>query len=146
MPKTLALILALSIVPATLPADDNAAARAELEKFAGTWQLVSAVKDGKPTPDEVISKIRVVIRDGKHTVYFGDDVAVKEIPFTVDPSQDPKTSTDTLPDGKVINGIYKLDGDSLTSCVAEPNKDRPTEFASKAGLGHTLRVFKRVKP
>ena len=29
-------------------------------------------------------------------------------------------------------------------CVAEPGKDRPSEFASKPGTGQTLRVFKRV--
>jgi uncharacterized protein (TIGR03067 family) len=79
----------------------------------------------------------VVIKEGKHSVYFGDEVAAKEIPFTVDPSKAPKTTVDTLPDGKEIKGIYKLDGDTLTSCVAEAGKDRPAEFVSKPGSGHT---------
>jgi uncharacterized protein (TIGR03067 family) len=121
-------------------------AAAELQKFEGTWQLVSAVNDGKQTPEEVVKKIRVVIKGSKHTVYFGDDAVVKDIPFTIDPSRNPKTVVDTLPDGKQIKGIYKLDGDALTSCVAEAGKEGPTEFASKPGSGHALRVFKRVKP
>jgi hypothetical protein len=32
-----------------------------------------------------------------------------------------------------------------TTCVAEPGKDHPTEFAAKPGTGKTLRVFKRAK-
>lgn len=121
------------------------AVKDELKKFEGTWQLTSATKDGKETPEETVKKIRIVIKGGMHTVYFGDDVVVKEIPFTIDPTQDPKITEDKLPDGKAIKGIYKLDGDTLTSCVAEIGKDRPKEFAAKPGTGNTLRVFKRVK-
>ena len=127
-------------------AANDETAKDEMKNLEGTWQLLSAMKDGKETPAEVVKKIRVVIKGGKHTVYFGDEVAAKEISFVVDPTKDPKTTVDTLPDGKEIKGIYKLDGDMLTSCVAEAGKNRQSEFASKPGSGHTLRVFKRVKP
>jgi uncharacterized protein (TIGR03067 family) len=137
--------VALLIVTAVSTADEHAA-KAEMKKLEGTWQLVSAVKDGMETPEEVVKKIRVVIKEGKHTVYFGDDTVAKDIPFTVDPTQDPKTTVDSLPDGKEIKGIYKLDANRLTSCVAEAGKDRPSDFVSKPGSGHTLRVFQRVNP
>jgi uncharacterized protein (TIGR03067 family) len=113
--------------------------------FEGTWQLVSAITDGKPTPADIVSKIHVVIKDGKHSVYFKEEVLAHQIPFKVDTTRTPFEATDTLPDGKVIKGIYKLDDNTLTSCVAQPGKDRPTEFASKPGTGHTLRTFKRAK-
>jgi len=132
-------------IMATTSAPDEATAK-EMKKLEGSWQLTSAVKDGKETPADVVKKIRVVIKGGKHSVYFADDVVAKEIPFAVDPSQNPKTTVDTLPDGQEIKGIYKLDDDTLTSCVAEVGKDRPVEFVSKPGSGHTLRVFKRIKP
>jgi uncharacterized protein (TIGR03067 family) len=133
---------ALTGIAAT-PGDD--AVKAELAKFQGTWQLVSAETDGKKTPDDVVKKIRVVIKGSKHTVYFGDDTVAKEIPFTLDPTKKPRTVTDMLPDGKEIRGIYELDGDTLKSCVAPAGKERPTEFDAKAGTGNTLRVFQRVK-
>ncbi|HEX3148414.1 MAG TPA: TIGR03067 domain-containing protein [Gemmataceae bacterium] len=119
------------------------AIKAELEKFQGTWQLVSVETEGQAPSEDVIKTIRVVITGNKHTVHVGDQVAAKEIPFTLDPAKKPKENTDTLPDGKEIKGIYELDGDTLKSCVAPPGKDRPTEFKGKGG--NTVRVFKKVK-
>ena len=43
-------------------------------------------------------------------------------------------------------GIYELDGDVLTYCVAPPGHSRPAEFATKSGDGFTLVVLKRVSP
>jgi uncharacterized protein (TIGR03067 family) len=139
----IALALAL-LAAADQPAESRS--KAEAKEFEGTWQLVSAIKDGKPTPADVVHKIGVVIKDGRHSVFFKDHVLADRIPYAIDPTRSPKQSTDTLPDGKQIQGIDQIDGDTLKSCVAEPGKDRPTEFASKPGTGQTLRVFKRVKP
>lgn len=126
-------------------AEDNRA-KSELAKFQGTWQLVSAISDGARADEEIVKKIRVVIKGNKHSVFFGDDPIAKDVPFKIDPSASPKTTDDMLPDARIIRGIYKLDGDTLTNCVGKPDQERPSEFASKAGSGHTLRVFQRVKP
>jgi uncharacterized protein (TIGR03067 family) len=122
------------------------AAKKELAKLGGTWQLVSAETDGKKLPEEQVKQIRVVIKAGKHTVYFGETVVAEGVAFRIDPTKSPKEVEDTLQDGRKIRGIYELDGDTLRSCVAAPDKERPTEFTGKKGSGYTLRVFKRAKP
>jgi hypothetical protein len=66
------------------------------------------------------------------------------IPVAVDTSAEPHATTDTLPDGRRIFGIFRLEGDTLISCVAEPEMERPAAFESRPGSGHTLRVFRRV--
>lgn len=139
------LLVALLLI--AVPADEakDAAVKAELEKLQGTWRLFSAETDGKKAPEENIKQVKVVIQGSKHSVYFGDDAVAKDIPFQIDPAKNPKTTDDTLPDGRMIHGIYKLEGDTLTSCVALIDKDRPTEFVSKPGTGHILRVFNREK-
>ena len=67
-------------------------------------------------------------------------------PFTIDLTRKPKETTDTLPDGKQIKGIYELDGDTLKWAANEPGKtDRPKEFESKEGSERLLLTLKRDK-
>lgn len=122
----------------------------ELAKLQGTWQLVSAETGGEKTPEERVKKIKVVISGNMHTVWFEDKVVAEGVSFTIDPTASPKQVTDTItegPDkGKQVLGIYKVEGDRLTSCVAPlGSKDRPKEFKAGAGSPNTLRVFRRLQ-
>lgn len=47
--------------------------------------------------------------------------------------------------GETLIGIVKIEGDTMTACVAFPKKDRPKEFKTAENTGHLLVVFKRVK-
>ena len=54
------VVVPVLLIGADAPKDD--AAKKELEKFQGTWQLVSAETDGKVAPEEQVKQTRVVIK------------------------------------------------------------------------------------
>lgn len=141
MRRTKLLALVLGVVPTTLA---MAADPTDWERFQGTWQLVCAESNGEKAPEERVRQIRVIIRGSSHSVMFGDQKVVENVKFELDPSTTPSSTTDTLDDGRKVRGIYKIEGDRLTSCVAAIDAERPTDFTAPAGSGRTLRVFRRV--
>ena len=106
---SLHLIVALAVMGAGDAARE--ASGDALRHFDGTWQLVSAITDDKPTAADVVGKIRIVIKDGKHSVFVGDKTIAKQIPFAVDVTRTPHEATDTLPDGKRSSLLVRRQAD-----------------------------------
>jgi uncharacterized protein (TIGR03067 family) len=130
-------------------ADDKKddAAKEEMKKFEGNWQLVASERDGEKAPADVIKTAKAATKAGKVTLSV-DGKTVLEADFTIDPTKKPKTidatPTTGTDKGKKSLGIYEFDGDTLKICYSE--KERPTEFTAKKGSGNTLDVYKREKP
>ena len=116
-------------------------ANKELKKFAGTWSVVSADKDGKPAPEGKIANARFTFKGDKLTIAEGGEVK-DEVTIKIDPTKKPK-QIDVMVRGKEHPGIYKFAGKQLTICVGE--KERPTEFKSAEGSQAMLIVLKRAK-
>jgi uncharacterized protein (TIGR03067 family) len=89
----------------------------------------------------------------------GEDKPAGGLLIRIDPTGKPKTLdlwVDESPFGKSVEAtlkeppvlaIYELEGDTLRVCWAPLEKrERPAEFASKPGSGHSLVVLKRAKP
>ncbi|MFM7150233.1 MAG: TIGR03067 domain-containing protein [Gemmataceae bacterium] len=118
-----------------------------LKELSGNFVLVSFERDGKKSSPEELKKMKIVQNGSDWSFHLGDDITTgKDTPF---PDKNPK-EVDSLYDngpakGKSVKGIYKVEGDTITYCWAEPEKDRPKEFATKADSGHTLMVLKKVK-
>jgi uncharacterized protein (TIGR03067 family) len=129
-----------------LPAADGGP-KDELAKLKGTWQAVSAEVDGRKANPVELEKTFLVIEGDRYTLQVPD--AVRKGTFKIDPSKTPKqvdvTAADGPAKGKTMRGIYELKGATLRYCLAEPGKDRPTEFTGKSGSGCGLYVTKRME-
>jgi len=141
----LLLIVAVADAPKPAPTVDVA----ELKKFQGKWAVTGHTFGGKKTPEKdttnwtlEVSGVKVVVREKIDVI---EDLAINTLnPKTKPGSVDMKVTGGEDLD-KVVKGIYRLEGDTLTICIAEPGRDRPTAFDAKAGTGHTLFVFRKPK-
>lgn len=130
--------------------DDEATAfRKELEKFAGTWQLVASEKDGVKAPEADLKQTKILMTGDKYTMERAGKT-VEEGWICIDPARKPKVIDiyPTKPEGKVVMGIYEWDGDDkFKLCGTHPGTEqaRPTLFSTTKGPGHVLFVCKRVK-
>ena len=137
--------LMLILLAPWLPVDDKAV-KEELERHQGTWRATSSIYDGQEASAEVVRSItRTVEKD--HAVWKRDGKSFAGTKIELDPSRDPK-AIDVIPDGgkdrgERVLGIYKLEGDRLTICMAAPGQPRPGRFQAGKGSGCTLRTFTR---
>jgi uncharacterized protein (TIGR03067 family) len=126
------------------PKPTQPAVQPHFNPYQGTWELVSTVANGVQASSAETRGIRVVILENTQTVWMGENILVHDVPYTIDFSVTPHATTDFLPDGRLLLGISRIEGDTLTSCVASGGGERPKDFISRPGTGHTLRVFKRL--
>lgn len=142
-------LLCLIVVP--LGPDESAPRKvpAELQPHQGTWTVLSFESDGQRTPDEIA---RSIVRkvEGDHVTWEREGKSFAGTKLEVDPSTNP-ASLVVIPDGgrdrgKRVLGIYRLEGDTLTICMARADQPRPTRFEAGPGSGLTLMTFRRMAP
>jgi len=118
------------------------------EKFQGNWSLISLERDGKKTPPEELTAIKLTIR-ANNFVLRRDSAVLSEGTFTLDPTRKPKEIDETITAGpnrgKLSQAIYEIDEKHHTICFAAAGRERPTEFSSKPGSGRILQVWRREK-
>ena len=120
----------------------------DLKKFDGAWVFTSWDHAGEALPAEARETAKWTIKGGKYTFEFGG--MTEEGTIKLDPAKKPATIdlaiTDGQDKGKSQVGIYKIDGDTITVCLARPGaNDRPTEFKSTEENGFILVTVKRAK-
>jgi uncharacterized protein (TIGR03067 family) len=137
-------LIALTVLLAADATDD--AAKKDLAKFQGNWQLISAERDGKKTPDEDAKKITLTIQGDKF-VLRKDALIISEGTMTLDPTKKPKEINETITTGpnkgKAFSAIYEIDDEHHKICFAAPGKERPTAFSSSDG--QLFQVWRRNK-
>jgi uncharacterized protein (TIGR03067 family) len=128
---------------------DAEALKKEMAALEGEWAMVSGEISGQPLPEAFVKTGKRTAKGNETSVAIGGQVFLKAT-YTIDPTKKPKaidyTMTDGPSKGKTQYGIYEVDGDTVRFCFASPGKERPTQFATKAGDEQTLSVWKKVKP
>lgn len=140
------LRLALVFLIVSQASTESPEVKKELANHQGVWTTVSFHRDGKDAPDEIAHSITRTV-DGDHVVWKRDGKSFSGSTIVLDPAASPRT-IDILADGgpardRRVLGIYKLEGDRLTICTADPDQPRPTDFKAEKDSKHTLMVFKR---
>ena len=136
----------LGVVLAVGAPGDKAAGKKEAPSVVGEWDGEKAVRGGmeRPIPD---GGVKVTFTaDGKMIFKEGNKDA-EEGTYKVDARKNPPEIDLSPPkeDGTLL-GIYKLDGDTLTICLADKSStDRPNKFESPEGTNLMLVTLKRVK-
>jgi uncharacterized protein (TIGR03067 family) len=144
----LVLLVGLLVIGRGGVAVSRDAVEDELKRHQGTWAVTSSIYDGRPAPEEVVRSIKRIVNDN-HVVWKRDGKSFAGTTVQLDPVAEPK-AIDVIPDGgrnrgERVLGIYKLDGDRLTICMAAPGQPRPKEFQADKGSGCTLHTFSRVR-
>ncbi|HJZ91377.1 MAG TPA: TIGR03067 domain-containing protein [Gemmataceae bacterium] len=120
----------------------------EKASIVGTWNGEKAVAGGKdlPVPEGGVSF--TFTEDGKVMVTEGKREKPDTGTYKLDPKKDPAEIDLTPPPEKkekVVLGIYKLDGDTLTLCFGKDGGARPTKFESPEGSQVIVITLQRAK-
>jgi uncharacterized protein (TIGR03067 family) len=122
----------------------------DLQDFQGTWRAVSLTDDGRKRTAEEVSVTRVRIFGDRYTLHLGGYKSYGTI-TGVNPGKN-RGAVDFVADevrdggGRRFLGLYVLEGDEFTVCVAPPGKERPTAFECRPGSGHWLYLLRRLAP
>lgn len=130
-----------------LATEDPVALKKELEPHQGVWQAVSYRIGEMETSKEIVDSIIREVK-GDHVVWKRDGKSFAGTKMEVDPTKSPAT-IDLIPDGgafkgEKVLGIYKIENDLLTLCMAPRGKPRPENWEAPKGSGISLMVFKKA--
>ena len=142
-----AFALLLAAAPLTTAAEPDA----EAQRLRGIWAARSVTIDGVKAPDDPTMGATLMAFDGSTFVQREGQKITEEGNFRVSGAKDVKAIDLQIESGPSAGqkqlGLYRLEGDTLTVCLARPGaKSRPRDFNAKSGSGHSLVEFHRFRP
>ena len=121
-----------------------AAPKTDLDRFQGTWYLVSAMQDGKALDQDKVKQTTIVFKGDTFRFPGSAEYATsKEGTIKLDENKTPKEMDAISTEKETMLGIYALEENGYKVCFAPAGKPRPTEFSSAPGSGYILQSWQR---
>ena len=123
------------------------APKTDLDRLQGTWNLTSAMQDGKALSDDKVKQTTIVFKGDTFRFPGSAEYATsREGTIKLDESKTPKEMDAISTEKEVTLGIYRVEENGYKVCFAPAGKPRPTEFASPPGSGYILQSWQRQNP
>jgi len=120
--------------------------KTDLERFQGTWSLVSAAQDGKALDQDKVKQTTIVFKGDTFRFPVSAEYATsKEGTIKLDENKTPKEMDAISTEKEVMLGIYALEENGYKVCFAPAGKPRPTAMGSRPGSGYILQSWARQK-
>jgi uncharacterized protein (TIGR03067 family) len=141
------LTVVFSGTSTTAAEPENTIDEALLKQLQGEWEVVESIFDGKSHLNEQ-NKWTFVIKGRKAAIHMGSGSSgTLEMKLLVQQGTLGHIDyeiQDAASKRVRIKQLFKLEGDTLTTCVhPPPGSDRPRELTSTPGSGNLLTVSKR---
>jgi uncharacterized protein (TIGR03067 family) len=121
------LMIALSIILVGAAKPDETMEK-EIKALQGKWDHMGT--DFETRKEAANEHIKMVI-DGKKLIVMLRKLKTTQGTITLEPTTNPRTIDLKCSDGRVVLGVYALDGDKLSITFNDPGKARPAALAPK---------------
>ena len=120
------------------------APKTDLDRLQGTWNLTSAMQDGKALSDDKVKQTTIVFKGDTFRFPGSAEYATSRAgTIKLDESKTPKEMDAISTKKEVMLGIYRLEENGYKVCFAPAGKPRPTEMTSTPGSGYILQAWER---
>jgi uncharacterized protein (TIGR03067 family) len=128
-------------------ANQQDAVMQEMKRLEGKWQVTSLKFFGEESKDKRDKEAQYVFKGNQLRIINKSTEEDSTQTYRLDPTRNPKHFDLESPRG-TVQGIYALDGDTLTLCLPFPfvTKERPTKLEAGFDGKAALMVLKRIKP
>ncbi len=125
----------------------------ELQKFQGTWSMISAKMNGNPVEDAHVQQSRITFVGDKVELIAPHQhketilASITKLDATKNPKEMQWVRATGPNAGITMIAIYEFEGpDQYKICFDPTGEKAPTGFDAEAGTGQIWQTWKRVKP